>query len=124
MMAALLALLAAAPLWDRTFAVDQPAQVVASLEARCGGCSWDSPARPAAVLVLDVDGRYSQHLILARGAGPAPYRVLLGGLGAGTHRLRVRLDGAWTPAAVREVAVDDVRFEPTPAGAPAYRALA
>src|SRR5216684_2547656 len=110
MIAALVGLLAAAPLWDREFALAQPSEVAATVSARCGGCAWSSPARPGAVLILDVDGRYSQHLILTRGEGPADYRVPLGSLGAGTHRLRIRLDRGWTPRAVQEVAVEEVRF--------------
>ena len=123
-MIATLALLLAAPLWDRDFALGRPSEVTAVVSARCGGCSWSSAARPAAMLVLDVDGRYSQHLMLDRGEGPVDYRVNLRGLGAGTHRLRARLDRRWTPAAVREVEVEDVRTEATADDAPDYRALA
>jgi len=121
---ALVALLAAAPLWDRELTVERPSQVAASVTARCGGCSWSSATRPGAVLILDVDGRYSQHLILSRGEGPVEYRVLVGGLAAGTHRLRIRVDRAWTPRAVQDVTVDDVRFTSTPEDAPESRALA
>src|SRR5256885_9516533 len=91
MIAALLGLLAAAPLWDRDFALERPSEVAATVAARCGGCSWSSPVRTGAALILDVDGRYSQHLILTRGEGPADYRLLLGSLAAGTHRLPMRL---------------------------------
>jgi hypothetical protein len=121
---ALVAVLAAAPLWDRAFTVERAGEVAATVRARCGGCSWSSPERPAAVLVLDLDGRYSQHLILTRGEGPAEYRVLLGGLTGGPHRLHARVDRTWTPRAVQDVAIDDVSFTVTPADAPEHRALA
>jgi hypothetical protein len=122
--APLLGLLAAAPLWEREFALARPSEVAATVSARCGGCAWSSPVRTGAVLVLDVDGRYSQHLVTTRGEGPAEYRVSLGGLAAGPHRLAIRVDRRWTPRAVQDVAVDDVAFAPTAADAPEHRALA
>ena len=124
-MSALLALfLAAAPLWDRTFTVEGPAEVTAAVGARCGGCSWASPDKTTAMLILEVDGRYSQHLALTRGEGPVDYAVSLGTLHAGTHRLRIRLDRAWTPAAVRDVAISDVRVAAVAGDSAEHRALA
>jgi len=120
---AALALLAAA-LWDRPFVVEHPSEVTATVSARCGGCAWSSPARPAAMLVLEVDGRYSQHLALSRGEGPADYPVSLGRVGPGTHHLAVKLDRGWTPKAVTEVAVPDVRIVSVGEDDPAFRALA
>jgi hypothetical protein len=117
-------LLAAPPLWDRTFQVERPAEVTAAVSARCGGCSWASAEKTTAMLVLEVDGRYSQHVALTRGEGPVDYAVSLGGLRAGTHRLRIRLDRAWTPAAVSDVAIADVRVAAVPEGSPEHRARA
>jgi hypothetical protein len=121
---AAVAVLAAAALWDRTFTVERPSEVMATIRARCAECSWSSAARPAAVLKLDVDGRASQDLILYRGAGPAEYRVVLGAFGAGPHRLRIRRDVSATPRAIGEVAVDDVQVQAVPEGGPEHRALA
>jgi hypothetical protein len=114
----------AAALWDHPFTVERAGEVTATVVARCGGCSWASPARPAAMLVLEVDGRYAQHLPLTRGEGPADYPVSLGRLGPGTHRLAVRLDRGWTPKAVRDVAIPDVRVATIADDDPASRALA
>jgi len=116
--------LVAAALWDRPFTVERPGEVTATVTARCGGCSWASPARTGAMLVLEVDGRYAQHLPVTRGEGPADYAVLLGRLGAGAHRLAIRLDRKWTPRAVRDVAIPDVRIATVGADAPELRALA
>jgi len=118
------ALLAAAALWDRPFAVERPSEVTATVSARCGGCSWSSPARTAAMLVLEVDGRYSQHLPLTRGEGPVDYPVSLGRLGPGTHHLAVKVDRGWTPKAVGDVAIPDVRISTVGEDDPAFRALA
>jgi len=119
-----LVVFAAAALWDRPFAVDRPSEVTATVTARCGGCSWASPARTAAMLVLEVDGRYSQHLPLTRGEGPAEYSVSLGRLGAGTHHLALKVDRGWTPKAVADVAVSDVRMDMVREDDPTFRALA
>ena len=116
--------LLAAALWNRPFTVDRPAEVTAAVTARCGGCSWASPAKTGAMLVLEVDGRYSQHLPITRGEGPTDYAVSLGRLAAGTHRLAIRLDRGWTPRAVREVSIPEVRTAVIAEDAPQLRALA
>jgi hypothetical protein len=121
-------LLFAAPpgpsLREESFSLARPAEVVATLRAGCEACSWEVKGREAAVLVLSVDGGYSQHLTLVRGAVPQEYRVLLGTLEAGAHRLSVTLDQGMTPRAVRSVAVDPVTFLPVEPGTPEHRALA
>jgi hypothetical protein len=116
--------LAAAALWEGSFTTAKPAVVTATVSARCGGCSWDRADRTGAMLVLEVDGRYSQHLVLTRGEGPAEYGVSLGHVRPGPHRLRIRLDRAATPAAVTEVRVEGVATSAVTDESPAYRALA
>jgi hypothetical protein len=46
------------------------------------------------VLRLLVDGRYSQHLALARGDAEADYHVMLGSVDPGRHELSIELDAA------------------------------
>ena len=88
-----LALLAAGPLLrEERFQVERPSEVVATVTAGCAGCDWGQPGREAAALVLSVDGKYSQHLILSRGQGPEGYRVALGALAAGPHKLQIYVD--------------------------------
>jgi hypothetical protein len=120
----LLAALAAAPLWDRPFSLERKAEVTAAVSARCGGCSWASADKTTAMLILEVDGRYSQHLALTRGEGPVDYAVSLGPLRAGAHRLVIRLDRGWTPPAVTDVEIADVRTASVAEDSPEYRALA
>jgi hypothetical protein len=81
------------PRWEEAFALAAPAEAVAVVTAECEGCSWGQRGREAAVLRLEVDGRYSQHLVLCR-AERAEYRVALGRLEAGAHRLSARHDVA------------------------------
>ena len=99
-------------------------KVTATVTARCGGCSWASPALTAAMLVLEVDGHYAQHQPLTRGEGPRITSVLLGRFAAGPHRLSIRLDRGWTPKAVHGVAIPDVRIATTTEDDPDFRALA
>ena len=66
------------------FPLQQPAEVMATITAGCAGCSWAARGREAAILVLEVDGRYSQHLALRVERRTADYAVLLGPLAAGS----------------------------------------
>jgi hypothetical protein len=101
------------PLAVQRFALDEEAEVVATLRASCAACAWGRPGREAAVLRLLVDGRYSQHVVLVRGADSAEYAVALGRLRAGAHELRIELDRERTPRAVREVEVAGASIEST-----------
>jgi len=78
----------------KTFTVTAPSEVVATITAGCSGCDWSADGREALILELRVDDVYSQHLALVRGEHPSPYRVLLGLVGRGTHRLTLSVDRA------------------------------
>jgi hypothetical protein len=106
-----LALLAAGPLLhEERFQVERASEVVATLTAACAGCDWGEKGREAAALVLAVDGRYSQHLFLCRGGPAAEYRVALGRLEPGPHRLKVQLDRSASARRAGPVRVESVRF--------------
>ena len=107
---------------DETFTLTEPAEVVAELTVSCATCDWSQRGREAAVLSLTVDGRYSQDLPVVQGKGPAPYRVLLGPLDAGTHRLSVSVDGAVSAVGAHGVSARVV-FAPVAATAPEHLAL-
>jgi hypothetical protein len=109
---------------EQSFELSRPSEVVAAITAGCEACAWGKKGREAATLVLSVDGRYSQHLVLARGEGPEEYRVLLGALEAGPHRLHIALDRKFSARGVGRVSVERVAFEPTPPGAKDHVALA
>ena len=109
---------------SHAFRLSDPAEVIASMEAGCAGCSWERADREAAVLRVRVDGRYSQHLLLLRGEAPAPYRIALGALGAGSHTLTFELDRTWTPAAIRTARVTNVQTEAATAADPRHATLA
>lgn len=116
--------IAAAEPSTHTLTLERSAEVVATIRAQCDRCAWDVPGREAVVLVVSVDGRYSQHLPLAR-PGTADYRVMLGRLAPGTHQVRVEEAAAWTPAALRGThRVERVTFDTVTEDAPDFRALA
>ena len=102
--------------------LERPAEVVAEVRARCARCDWQRPGREAAVLRLTLDGRYAQHLVLARGSGT--YRVALGRLEAGAHALEVALEPGLSCRGVGPVEVEAVRFEPAAEGSAQEEALA
>ncbi len=84
---------------QQSFELGENAEVIAAITAECEGCDWARAGHEASVLRLEVDGRYSQHLFLTRGAAAAEYRVMLGGLAAGRHDLTFKRDtGPWSSA--------------------------
>jgi hypothetical protein len=61
-----------------------------SRRSRCRG----ETGREAVALRLSLDGKYSQHLLLARGEAAAEYRGSLGRVAPGRHRLTIERDAA------------------------------
>ena len=94
------------------------------MTASCADCDWGKKGREAVALELRVDGRYSQHLFLTRGAERAEYRVSLGRLLAGSHRLTLDLDRRRSARRVREATVSGVVVEPARPGSIEERLLA
>jgi hypothetical protein len=108
-----LALAAAPPAPDtftRTFEAAAPGEAIAIVRAGCARCAWGEQGREAAALRLSVDGAYSQHILIARGAEPADYRVTLGAVAAGRHTLQIDRDPALSArnAGTAAIAVDDI----------------
>lgn len=77
------------------FDVASRGEAFATFRIRCDACAWDREGREAVTLRLTIDSRYSQHLPIVRG-GIADYRVALGALAPGTHRLSYERDAALT----------------------------
>jgi hypothetical protein len=91
-----------APLVDQAVKVSAAGEGVAVVHASCERCDWGIEGREAAAVRVLVDGRYSQHLLLARGAEDADYHLTLGPLTAGEHTLRIDADPALSsPQAAR-----------------------
>jgi hypothetical protein len=76
--------------------------------------------RETAALVLSVDGTYSQHRLLTRGEQPAPYRVMLGFLRAGTHHLEIERDAKRSAAGAGAVTLASIDVQSFAADAPEF----
>lgn len=83
---------APSPPVERDFTVAATSEAVAAITASCTPCDWSVEGREAALLAITVDGHYSQHLALTRGASASEYRVMLGTLAPGTHHLSIVRD--------------------------------
>lgn len=107
-----------------SFEVAQDGEVVAEVNAGCTGCDWGRAGSEAAVLRMEVDGAYSQHLFLTRGAQLADYKVLLGSLAKGRHSLRISIDRRASAKKIANAEVTNVAFNLFPASDPDHDAVA
>jgi hypothetical protein len=125
MLTAVVVTLALAPTaTERPFALAASAEVVATVRARCRACDWAVRGREAAALELRVDGRYSQHLLLTRGPALADYRVGLGRLARGVHRLSVVVDHRRSARGARDAEIASLEIESFDPATPEGRRLA
>lgn len=76
--------------------LSQPAEVVVEIEARSPKSDWSRPGQEAAVVRLRLPGKPDHHVTLFAGAERHTYRVFLGELGAGEHRLDIERDEKWS----------------------------
>jgi hypothetical protein len=113
----------AVPLHQKLFELAENAEAIATVTAACEGCNWGLPGHEAAVLRLEVDGRYSQHLFLTRGSSRAEYRVLLGSFQAGRHTLTLTLDSKATARCIDDVSVAVVEVVSIAASHPDHAAI-
>jgi hypothetical protein len=111
------------PLREQAFHLERAAEVVAVIQASCEACDWGRQGREAAVLALAVDGAPQQHVVLTRGA-TGEYRVLLGALPAGDHRVTLARDGRRSARGAGEVRVEILSLRSVAEGAPDHEALA
>ncbi len=102
---------------DQVFKVAAAGEAVAVIHASCDRCDWGVEGREAAAVRIFVDGKYSQHLLLARGADVADYHVTLGPIAAGDHKLRIEADPALSSPQAGAAAIARVDITViTPAG--------
>jgi len=97
-----------APLAYRVFEVKAAGEAIAVVRASCERCDWGVEGREGAALRVSFDGRYSQHVMLARGSGSWEYRLTLGPVTPGTHRLFVHLDSTLSARDAGKVTVAGV----------------
>ncbi len=83
---------AAQPLTEQSFDANTAGEAIAVVHASCAGCDWGIAGREAAAVRLLLDGKYSQHLLLARGSTDSEYSITLGAVEKGAHRIRIEPD--------------------------------
>src|SRR5437899_2853315 len=81
-------------------------EAVATVRAGCAGCGWGEAGREAAALRVFVDGKYSQHLLLSRGESVADYRITLGAVAPGRHRLTIDRDSSLSAIGAGAATID------------------
>jgi CheY-like chemotaxis protein len=91
------------------FRVAQAAEVVAELDMSSPGSDWSQPGREAALAVVTLDGRATQHVMLYAGETRYTYRAFLGPLAAGPHELRIERHSSYS-AAGSGLKVRETRF--------------
>src|SRR6476661_9050996 len=75
--------------FEQAFQAPVDGEAVAVVHASCADCRWGQDGREAAAVRVLVDGKYSQHLLLARGSDDSDYRVTLGPVAKGGHTIRI-----------------------------------
>src|SRR5439155_7988322 len=80
--------------FSQAFEAATDGEAIAVVYAGCARCAWGENDREAAALRVSVDDAYSQHLVLARGDGPNEYRITLGRVTKGLHKLSLARDPA------------------------------
>ena len=98
--------------YTRAFVATDAGEAFATVRAGCTGCDWGEAGRETVALTVTLDGNYSQHLPLARGEATADYRIGLGRVAKGLHRLTLDRDPALTApgAGAATIDVPDITF--------------
>jgi hypothetical protein len=97
------------PLASKTIELARDWEVALEIEARSPGASWARKGSEAAALVITVDGAYNQNVLLWAGEGFHVYRVMVGRLPKGSHKISVALDEARSAAGARRAEVKSLR---------------
>ena len=108
---------------EHRFTVAGAGEAVATVTAGCDSCDWGIAGQEAVLARVTLDGTYSQHLLISRGATPAPYRILLGPLTAGEHRLVLERDTARSAKNAGAMKIDRVEVRTYAAGTPEHEWL-
>ena len=115
MMSAMLAgqLSATAPT-EVSFEAKEAGEAVATISASCEKCDWGVEGSEAAALRITLDGKYSQHLMLVRGANSSDYKVTLGPVVKGPHSLKLTVDAELSAKSIGSTRIRSIRAEVMP----------
>jgi hypothetical protein len=99
--------------FGRSFVAAEAGEAFLSVRAGCAGCDWGEAGRESVALRVSLDGTYSQHLQLVRGEGLAEYRLALGRVTTGQHRLDLDRDPEMSAPGAGAVTLDMARSDVT-----------
>jgi len=102
------------PLATENFNLTEDMEVGLEIEARSPGASWVRKGAEASALLISVDGKYNQDLLLWAGEEFFNYRVMLGRLSKGKHTVSVSRNPARSAAGASSAQVK--RLRPIPLG--------
>jgi len=105
-LAAWLAPIASQDHHTRAFTLEYEGEAFATVRAGCRGCDWGQAGRESVALRVTLDGQYSQHLQLVRGETAADYRIALGHVAKGAHRLSLDRDAALSAPGAGPATID------------------
>jgi hypothetical protein len=91
------------------FNLTEDMEVGLEIEARSPDTAWVRKGAEASALLISVDGKYNQDLLLWAGDEFFNYRVMLGRLSRGKHTVSVALNPARSAAGARRVEVKSLR---------------
>ena len=97
------------PLATEAFNLTEDMEVGLEIEARSPDTAWVRKGAEASALLISVDGKYNQDLLLWAGDELFRYRVMLGRFPRGKHRVSVTLNAARSAAEARRAEVKSLR---------------
>ena len=99
---------------EMSFEATDAGEAVATISASCERCDWGVEGREAATLRIALDGKYSQHLMLVRGASRSDYKITLGPVARGPHKISATVDPDLSAKGVGSVRVSGMTAEVMP----------
>jgi len=106
------------------FTAQLEAEATLDLIASVPGTSWEKTGSEAATVSIFVDGQKHQDVILFAGARQFTYRLLLGRVSPGEHKLRIELNRQQSAASATTVKIADAKVTLLPSGHPEFQMIA
>lgn len=85
-------------------------EALLGLTAAAPGADWSKPGTESAVVSIQVDGRYASDLVIGS-AMPTSYKLALGHLDGGRHRLTFTFADDRSPAGAQRAVLQGLRME-------------
>lgn len=101
------------------------AEVVARITVDCAKCDWSAAGSEAVVLAVTLDDRQPVHVPVTR-SGTTDYRVMLGPVAPGSHRIAVEEDPNFTATSLRGASATtwSIEVDQIPTSSSTHQAMA